>query len=253
MQQAYRILRVVSEGQMIRIVLSPNPGELTLKELIRACAAVNTESSSGIKAVVLDFNAAATSTEDVPIASIEQSPAAKEIKRLSHLGGLRGRPSSAATVPAIVEEAGAAVRAIAQPVLAVVRDSLSASASKLVWAADLTLVAHSASLTLPVSQTEEDTFTGEQACRLEFVTWSTAADDISKEMERILDMLREKSAAALRLTKASVRIGQSTQFRPLEALQKVNTFYLSEVMQTADALEGLQAFLEKRKPKWKNM
>ena len=77
-------------------------------------------------------------------------------------------------------------------------------------------------------------------------------------MERILDMLRGSSAIALRHTKASVRLvsadkDTNTPKTRLEALQEVNRFYLAEVMQTADAHEGLQAFLEKRKPNWKNL
>ena len=51
MQQAYRVLRIVSEAQTIRIVLVLAPDELMLRELCTACAALNTESSSGIKAV----------------------------------------------------------------------------------------------------------------------------------------------------------------------------------------------------------
>jgi cyclohexa-1,5-dienecarbonyl-CoA hydratase len=75
-------------------------------------------------------------------------------------------------------------------------------------------------------------------------------------MERFLDMLREKSAIALRLTKASTRQGQAAQSNHashLETLKQVNAFYLKEVMSTRDASEGLHAFLEKRKPNWKNM
>jgi len=75
-------------------------------------------------------------------------------------------------------------------------------------------------------------------------------------MTRILDMLREKSAEALRLTKASTRLSENAQpgdaSTRLAALQQVNEFYLSHVMRTADAAEGLHAFLEKRKPHWKN-
>jgi 1,4-dihydroxy-2-naphthoyl-CoA synthase len=73
-------------------------------------------------------------------------------------------------------------------------------------------------------------------------------------------MLRENSAMALRLTKASVRLAANAQAAESEgdvpprlaALKQVNEFYLTRVMQTADAAEGLQAFLEKRKPQWKN-
>ena len=72
-------------------------------------------------------------------------------------------------------------------------------------------------------------------------------------MERILDLLRAKSAIALRYTKASVRLANNDHVTALEALQQVNTLYLTQLMQTHDAQEGLQAFLEKRKPNWKNI
>ena len=82
--------------------------------------------------------------------------------------------------------------------------------------------------------------------------FADANGNINKEMGRILNQLREKSAMALRLTKASVRLGQAEQLTPLEALQHINAFYLTEVMRTKDAAEGLRAFLEKRQPVWEN-
>ena len=45
---------------------------------------------------------------------------------------------------------------------------------------------------------------------------------------------------------------QTKQATPLEAMQLINKLYLAEVMQSQDASEGLHAFLEKRKPAWKN-
>ncbi len=230
MQQAYRVLRIVAEAQTIRIVLAPEPDELMLKELCIACESLHTESSSGIKAVVLDFNPTATQ--------------------------LIGHGSQVTTdrIPTIVESACAAVRAISQPVLAVVRATLSQPACLLIQAADLTLVAEHAVLILSNEEAdEEDTLTGAQAARLGYVTWSAPADDISKHMERILGLLRAKSAVALRQAKASVRLAETDHVTRLEALQQVNTFYLTQLMQTHDAHEGLQAFLEKRKPTWKNM
>ena len=71
-------------------------------------------------------------------------------------------------------------------------------------------------------------------------------------MGRILNQLREKSAVALRFTKASVRLAQAEQLTPLEALQHINALYLTELMRTKDAAEGLRAFLEKRQPLWEN-
>lgn len=230
MQQAYRALRIVAEAQTIRIVLAPDPDELMLKELSIACDSLHTESSSGIKAVVLDFN----------------PTAAQLIAHGSH-------QVAADHAPTIVERACAAVRAISQPVLAVVRATLSQTACMLIQVADFTLVAEHAALMVSNEQAgEEDTLTGSQAARLGYVTWSAPANDISKHMERILDLLRAKSAVALRHTKAGVRLAEAGHGTHLEALQQVNTLYLTQLMQTADAHEGLRAFLEKRKPIWKN-
>ncbi len=230
MQQAYRALRIIAEAQTIRIVLAPEPGELMLKELCTACESLHSESSRGIKAVVLDFN-----------------PTASQL--VSHSAQITAGGSSSS-----VESACAAVRAVSQPVLAVVRATLSQTACLLIQVADLTLVADHAVLNLSNEGADkEDALTGAQAARLGYVTWSAPANDISKHMERILDLLRAKSAIALHYTKASVRLAETGHKTRLEALQKVNTLYLIQLMQTHDAQEGLKAFLEKRKPDWKNM
>ncbi len=229
MQQAYRALRIIAEAQTIRIVLAPDPAELMLNELTIACASLHTESSSGIKAVVLDFN---------PDATRSSTP------------GSHGTINHILT---ITEKASAAVRTVVQPVLAVVRATLSKPACMLIQAADFTLVAEDALLIVQNERAEEeDIFTGAQAARLRYVTWSAPANDISKQMERILDLLRAKSAIALRHAKASVHLAEAKHATRLEALEQVNTFYLTHVMQTHDAHEGLHAFLEKRKPNWKN-
>jgi hypothetical protein len=229
MQQAYRALRIIAEAQTIRIVLAPDPAELMLNELSIACASLHTESSRGIKAVVLDFNPDAT-----------QSSTPGSHGTINH-------------VLTIAEKASAAVRTIAQPVLAVVRASLSKPACLLIQAADFTLMSENAMLIVSNRETEEeDTLTGAQAARLGYITWSVPANDISKQRERILDLLRAKSAIALRHAKASVHLAEANHTTRLEALEQVNTLYLTQVMQTHDAHEGLHAFLEKRKPNWKN-
>jgi len=221
MQQAYRALRIVAEAQTIRIVLSPHPGELMLRELSTACTTFDKQGSSGVKAVILDFSAGHTAA------------------------GAEGETVR----QAVIDDACAALRAVTQPVLAVAHGTLSPAASALVRVADLVLVAHEAVLVIP----GDDTLTGVQAARLGLVTWSVPAQSVDRETERVLDMLRSKSAVALHFVKASVRMGQKEHQNRLEALDQVNAFYLTRVMQSADAHEGLRAFVEKRRPEWKNV
>jgi cyclohexa-1,5-dienecarbonyl-CoA hydratase len=38
----------------------------------------------------------------------------------------------------------------------------------------------------------------------------------------------------------------------LEALERTEDIYLNELMKTEDAHEGVRAFMEKRKPDWRN-
>ncbi|MHB8091093.1 MAG: enoyl-CoA hydratase/isomerase family protein [Syntrophales bacterium] len=58
------------------------------------------------------------------------------------------------------------------------------------------------------------------------------------------------SAEVLRLTKKAVKAGLMDPLEP--SLQTIEAIYLQELLKTADAQEGLVAFLEKRKPQWRN-
>ncbi|MDQ6661434.1 MAG: hypothetical protein M3Z24_10765 [Chloroflexota bacterium] len=222
MQQAYRLLRIVSEAQTIRILLTSSPGVSMLDELCTACTTLTGGNSADIKVVVLDFQPTSNANNGEALLTEEN-----------------------------VSQACRAVQAVEQPVLAVVREgTLSEAASRLVDAADLRLIAQTAIFTRG-----KETETGSAALRFGYATWSTSTRNIDSEMERILDMLRDKSAVALRLTKESVRIGvrcHAEGIVPLEALKQVDDLHLTEVMGTEDASEGLRAFLEKRKPTWKN-
>ncbi|HMB70710.1 MAG TPA: cyclohexa-1,5-dienecarbonyl-CoA hydratase [bacterium] len=64
------------------------------------------------------------------------------------------------------------------------------------------------------------------------------------------DHLLPKSAAALRHALRAVRTPLLRHFD--EDLRRVEAIYLDELMATADAEEGLRAFLEKREPVWRN-
>ena len=58
------------------------------------------------------------------------------------------------------------------------------------------------------------------------------------------------SRVALMYTKRAIREASGKPF--LEALYTVEQTYLKELMNTADAIEGLNSFIEKRKPVWTN-
>jgi cyclohexa-1,5-dienecarbonyl-CoA hydratase len=62
--------------------------------------------------------------------------------------------------------------------------------------------------------------------------------------------LAAKSAASLRLAVRAVRADLASRLRT--DLPIVEALYRTELMQTADAVEGLHAFLEKRRPRWRH-
>lgn len=66
--------------------------------------------------------------------------------------------------------------------------------------------------------------------------------------EEWLQRLYKQSASSLRFAKRAFRIAQNADFN--ERLGDVERLYLDELMETADANEGLNAFMEKRKPVW---
>ncbi len=56
------------------------------------------------------------------------------------------------------------------------------------------------------------------------------------------------SPAVLALAKKASRAGLNKDFG--EGLKAIDGIYLEELMKTADAVEGLTAFMEKRPPIW---
>ena len=63
-----------------------------------------------------------------------------------------------------------------------------------------------------------------------------------------VEHIAARSAAALRYAAAAARSGLVAQVSG--QLPELEQIYLDELMRTADAAEGLAAFLEKRTPRW---
>jgi cyclohexa-1,5-dienecarbonyl-CoA hydratase len=75
-------------------------------------------------------------------------------------------------------------------------------------------------------------------------------DSFHEKADAFVSKLTSLSGRVLRLTKRAVDLSLYTGFS--EGLPVVEQLYLGELMQTEDAREGLNAFLEKRKPLWKD-
>ena len=88
-----------------------------------------------------------------------------------------------------------------------------------------------------------------EACRFGLVTHVVPDGELSRAVDNLLAELRALSPAVLRLTRRTLRRVHAQSF--VEQLQDVERVYLSELMQTEDAQEGIRAFFEKRPPVWK--
>ena len=88
-----------------------------------------------------------------------------------------------------------------------------------------------------------------EAYRLGLVTRIVPDQELSKAVETLLGELRTLSPSVLHLTRKTLTRLHSADF--LKQLEEAERVYLSELMQTHDAKEGIHAFLEKRKPVWK--
>jgi cyclohexa-1,5-dienecarbonyl-CoA hydratase len=88
-----------------------------------------------------------------------------------------------------------------------------------------------------------------EAHRLGLVTRVVPDHELSAAVDALLEDLRTLSPNVLQLTRKTLAQLHSADF--LKQLEEAERVYLSELMQTHDAQEGIHAFLEKRQPVWK--
>ncbi|MFZ5632451.1 MAG: enoyl-CoA hydratase/isomerase family protein [Bacillota bacterium] len=89
----------------------------------------------------------------------------------------------------------------------------------------------------------------ERAEQLGLVNRVIPADSFAGGIKEFLQKFTVQSPVVLALTKKAARAGLGRDFTG--GLKAIDDIYLKELMQAGDALEGLQAFMEKRKPVWK--
>lgn len=93
-------------------------------------------------------------------------------------------------------------------------------------------------------------FDAQEALRFGLVNYTVEQAQLETKTQEVLGRLRELSASSLEATRRALDMGRSEALN--ERLAKVEDFYLNDLMRTEDAQEGISAFIEKRKPVWRN-
>src|SRR5271166_3867124 len=92
------------------------------------------------------------------------------------------------------------------------------------------------------------TISGNEAAEIGLVTRAVPDEELAAVVERTVHGLLRLSPAALAVTKRAVYAWDAMHFD--KGLARAEKIYLEELMKTADAQEGIQAFMEKREPRW---
>lgn len=95
-----------------------------------------------------------------------------------------------------------------------------------------------------------DTINAAEALHLGLVNYVVPGDRLEQQTESVLGKLRGLSAESLKMARTALDLGSRLGFE--STLKQIESLYLDELMKTADADEGVRAFMEKRKPEWRN-
>ena len=90
---------------------------------------------------------------------------------------------------------------------------------------------------------------GEEAARIGLVD-ALSDDPAAAALAYAREHLVAHSATSLRFATRAIRLGYHDRF--VQELERTERLYLDELMQTYDAKEGIAAFVDKRKPNWRN-
>jgi cyclohexa-1,5-dienecarbonyl-CoA hydratase len=93
------------------------------------------------------------------------------------------------------------------------------------------------------------TISGEEAAEIRLVTRALPESELSAAVDTCIGDLRSLSPAALAIAKKASYAWDSMHFD--KGLVRAEKIYFEDLMKTADAHEGIRAFMEKRAPKWK--
>jgi cyclohexa-1,5-dienecarbonyl-CoA hydratase len=91
-------------------------------------------------------------------------------------------------------------------------------------------------------------FSGDEAVAIGLATRSARAEELEVVVQEVIGELRQLSPTALFHAKRAIYAWDAIHFD--KGLARAEKIYLDELISTADAREGIIAFLDKREPKW---
>jgi cyclohexa-1,5-dienecarbonyl-CoA hydratase len=95
-----------------------------------------------------------------------------------------------------------------------------------------------------------ETISAQEALTMGLINKVIPETSLAEEMNGFIEKFKRLSGIVLKLAKEATLAGLNDDTD--KGLKTIEKIYLDRLMKTHDALEGLKAFLEKRKPTWKD-
>ena len=92
------------------------------------------------------------------------------------------------------------------------------------------------------------TISGNEAASMGLANRTVPDESLTTTVDQTVDELLRLSPEALGVTKKAIYAWSAMHFD--KGLARAENIYVEELMKTADAQEGIRAFMEKREPKW---
>jgi cyclohexa-1,5-dienecarbonyl-CoA hydratase len=89
-----------------------------------------------------------------------------------------------------------------------------------------------------------------EAARLGLCNHVVPSNHLEQKLAEVLAKLRELSSASLEYARRALDMARLRKLD--QSLKELENLYLHELMKSDDANEGVKAFIEKRKPSWRN-